>query len=173
MAAGANKEEAAPAASLPEKAAAPVAWVGGALSTLLILFLFGLTIYAIVMRYLVEKPVLWIDELTGYLLVALIMLGVTEAYRRRDHISIDILTGGLTGRRRLIKGVWSDLCVIGFAVVLGVSTWEAIEFARMFGSYSSGEIEIETWIPQVPMLVGAALLGAFALARLAGRFLKR
>lgn len=164
---------AAPAAPLSERIAAPAAWVGGALSTLLILFLFGLTIYGVFMRYVVGAPVLWIDELTGYLLVALIMLGVTEAYRRRDHIAIELATEGLKGRARLLKGVWSDLCVLGFAVVLGVATWEAIAFARMFGSYSSGEIEIETWIPQVPLLLGAALMGVFAVARFIGRFVRR
>jgi TRAP-type C4-dicarboxylate transport system permease small subunit len=144
--------------------------LGGVLATLLILLLLGLIAYAVAQRYLFNTPLLWSDELTGYLLVALIMFGTSEAYRRGDHISIDLVTGSAGPRLARIIGVWSDLAVLVFAVVLGWSAWEAISFARAFGSYSAGQIEIATWIPQIPLLIGAALLGLTALSRLLGRF---
>ncbi|SMX51088.1 TRAP transporter small permease [Actibacterium lipolyticum] len=155
-----------------ERLVSPVVRVFGAVSSLLILTTLFLTLYSIVMRYVFSRPPVWIDEFIGYLLVALIMCGVAEAYRQRDHIAIDLVTAKLGRRGRFAKGVWSDICVFAFALVLGVSSWEAIEFAHMFGSYSSGAIEIQTWIPQVPMLIAATLLGAFAIARLIGRFSK-
>ena len=51
------------------------------------------------------------------------------------------------------------------AAIIGWSAWESILFARAFGSYSVGYIEIETWIPQVPLVFGAILLGLAAIAR--------
>lgn len=161
---------AAKAAPLPERAATPFVWLGGILSTILILAAFALTIYSIFLRYVIGRPLVWIDELTGYLLVALVMLGVAEAYRRGNHIAIDLVVGNAKGSANMIRWIWSDLCVLAFSIVLGVSTWEAIAFARSFGSYSSGAIEIQTWIPQIPILVGAVLLGLFAVARLIGRW---
>lgn len=165
-----KKEGAALAAPVIVRTITPIVRLGGRLATLLILVAFALTIYSIFMRYVLTKPVVWIDELTGYILVALIMFGVTEAYRTHSHIAIDLLTGRLQGFAKRIKDAWSDICVIGFSLVLGISTWDAIEFARTFGSYSPGEIEIQTWVPQIPMLLAAILLGLFALARLIGRF---
>lgn len=112
------------------------------------------------------------DELIGYLLVALVSLGAAEAYRRKNHIAIDLLTDVLPSRLQSLRWIWSDLCVLGFSVVLAVSTWDAIEFARGFGSYSSGAIEIQTWIPQLPLLIGALLMAVFAIARLLGRLFR-
>lgn len=162
---------AAEAAPFGERWVGRLVWLCGALSTLLILVALVVTVYAIVMRYVFERPLLWVDELTGYGLVALIMLGMAEAYRRGDHIGIDLLTGRVQGRARRGLAAWADAAVLGFAVVLGWSTWDAISFARAFGSYSAGHIEIETWIPQVPLLIGAVLLGLLAAARLLGRVL--
>ena len=62
--------------------------------------------------------------------------------------------------------VWRTHFSNVFAGLLGWSAWKSIAFARAFGSYSVGYIEIETWIPQVPMLAGAFLLIVAAAARL-------
>lgn len=155
-----------------EKAITSVVWCAGAISTLLILVTFVLTIISVFMRYVVSQPVVWIDQLSGYLLVSIVMFGVAEAYRKHNHIAIDLFTARLTGKAKLIKGLWSDLCVLTFAVILGISTWESIEFARVFGSYTTGDIEIESWIPQSPLMVAAILLGVFASVRFVERIAK-
>lgn len=168
----ANTKEAASAASFFERwIAGPVVWLGGAVSAVLIVSMFAVTIYAIFMRYVVNKPLLWADEVTGWALVAIVMLGAAEAYRKGDHIAIDLLSSKATGVWQRAVGVISDLGVLGFALIVGISTWEAISFARMFGSYTSGSVVIETWIPQTPLLIGAVLLGLMAIVRLGERVL--
>lgn len=139
------------------------------ISALLILVVLAITIYAVVQRYLLRTPVLWAYETVGMLLVTLIMLGAAEAYRQGDHISIDLLTGGVTGWKRRLVEIWSDVAVLTLAVILFYSAWHAITFARRFGSYTSGHIEIQTWIPMVPLLFGAALLALIAASRLFAR----
>ncbi len=150
----------------------PVAWVSrlaGALSTLTALMILVLVMYAVVQRYILNTPLKWGDEMLGYLLVAFVMMGAAEAYRHGDHIAIDLLSQRVGRRPRLLLDVFSDLCVIGFALVLGHSTWQSISFAISFGSYSPGYLEVATWIPQVPMMIGAVLLGLVAAARLFSR----
>jgi TRAP-type C4-dicarboxylate transport system permease small subunit len=129
--------------------------------------LLGVTCYAIVQRYVLGTPLLWGDELIGYVLVAIVMLGAAEALRKGDHISMDLLTARAGRRLQRVLGVWSNLAVVAFSVVLGWSTWASIRFAIDFGSYAIGYIEIATWIPQLPMLLGSVLLGLAALARIA------
>lgn len=140
--------------------------IGGMLSTLLILLVFAIVAYAITQRYVLDTPLLWGDEFIGYTLVAIVMLGAAEALRRGDHISIDLLASRAGGALRTFLGALSNIAVIVFAVIIGWSAWESITFARAFGSYSVGYIEIETWIPQVPMLFGAALLILASLTRI-------
>ncbi|WP_375568905.1 TRAP transporter small permease [Seohaeicola saemankumensis] len=134
----------------------------GALSALTILWIFAQICIAVVFRYLLDQPLQWSDEMIGYLLVAAVMLGAAEALRRGDHIAIDLMITRLSpGAVRLQKG-FAHLCVMAFATVIGVSIWDAISFAHAFGSYSVGYIEIQTWIPQVPVLAGSVLLGLMA-----------
>ena len=167
---GSNGEGATTASSPIAKITTPIVWLGGAISTVLILVAFAVTVYAVINRYVLNSPLLWADELIGYFLVALVMFGAAEAYRRNDHIAIDLLSSKTSGTAALILAVISDLSVLAFAAVLGISTWEAVTFAYSFGSYSSGYIEIETWIPQSPLLAGAALFALAALEKLIGRF---
>ena len=97
------------------------------------------------------------------------MLGAAEAYRRGDHIAIDLISARATGLRRRIIDFVADLAVLAFAVIVAISTWEAISFARMFGSFTSGHIVIETWILQTPILIGCVLLSLMAVIRLVER----
>jgi len=165
MAQDENREEAPASSRAGNLLVTPLVWVAGAISAAMILIMVVVTIYAIVMRYIFNKPLLWADEVTGWSLVAIVMLGAAEAYRRGDHIAIDILSHRLSGRAAMAMELIGHLAVLGFAVVVGWSTWDAIEFARAFGSYTAGHIEIETWYLQVPILVGAVLLGLVATQR--------
>lgn len=163
--------EAAPAASfLSRHVVAPLAWIGGALSTLLILATFVLIVVAVVRRYVLADPLQFTDEVTGWALVALVMLGAAEAYRRGDHIAIDLVTARAPWRVRRGLAIVSDLAVLAFAVVVGWSAWHAIAFARSFGMYTTGHIEVETWILQTPLVAGAVLLGLAAVSKLIDRF---
>lgn len=141
-------------------------WAGGALSAALILLVFEIVVYAIIQRYILDTPLLWGDEFVGYALVAIVMLGAAEALRRGDHISIDLLASRVGGTARILLEILSATAVVAFAVIIGWSAWNSIQFARAFGSYSVGYIEIETWIPQVPMLFGAPLLILGSVTRL-------
>ena len=154
------------ATSLPIRIAYGFVRVGGALSALLILAAFCFTIVAVFWRYVLSSPLLWPNDVTGWTLVALIMLGVSEAYRRDDHIAIDLLTSQLGQRARKAQVFWSHASVLAFAVVLGSSAWHMVHFAHDWRAYTSGTIEIPLWITQAPLLVGAILLGLTALTKM-------
>lgn len=173
MAHPASTGEADPASFASRWLARPLIWSGGAASALMILAVFAITIYSIVMRYVLNDPLLWADEVTGWALVAIVMFGAAEAYRRGDHIAIDLLTSRATGFWRHAAAYVSDLGVLGFSIVVGVSAWDAISFARAFGSYTSGHVVLETWILKTPILIGVGLLGMLALIRLGERLAGR
>lgn len=140
--------------------------LAGALSTALILAAFAVTIYAVFQRYVMNVPLRWSDDVTGWMLVTLIMLGAAEAYRRNEHISIDLFSSHLNGGRARIQAIWADLAVLVFAAILGYSAWEAISFSLSFGAYTAGTVEVPLWVMQMPLVIGAALLGLVALCRL-------
>ncbi|MBB4301316.1 TRAP-type C4-dicarboxylate transport system permease small subunit [Rhodobium orientis] len=157
-------EGAQDAPSLPKGFLTWPAWLGGIVASALVLAVMVLVVYAILQRYFLDTPLKWGDELAGYLLVALVMLGAAETLRHGEHIAIDLVTDRVGPGLKRLLAVVANLAVIGFAVVLAVSTWDSISFAYDFGSYSPGYLEVATWIPQLPMLIGAGLLILVALA---------
>lgn len=153
-----HEEGAADAPFFPDRMVTGLVRLCGALSTLLILVIFVQIVVAVTRRYILDRPLQWNDEMIGYLLVATVMLGAAEALRRGDHIAIDLLASRLGPGPARVQAALAHLSVMAFAGIVGLSIWESIAFARSFGSYSVGYIEIETWIPQVPVVLGAALL---------------
>ena len=68
-------------------------WPGiivGMISSFLILVVFGLIIYAIFQRYVLNTPLKWGDEMVGYLLVSLVMAGAAEAMRARASVASEL-----------------------------------------------------------------------------------
>ncbi|MBT4018318.1 MAG: TRAP transporter small permease [Alphaproteobacteria bacterium] len=145
----------------------------GMISALLIILVLAVVSYAVIQRYVLQTPLLWGDEFIGYVLVSIIMFGTAEALRKNDHISIDLLTSRAKPHHQRFVRIWGDTAVFLFAAMLGWSTWTTIVFAYGFGEYSMGYIEIPTWIPQVPMLLGTVLLALVALTRIFGNLATR
>ncbi|MEC9311158.1 MAG: TRAP transporter small permease [Pseudomonadota bacterium] len=156
-------EGAARAPFFPDRIVTGLIRLCGALSSALILVIFVQIVVAVTYRYVLDRPLQWNDEMLGYLLVVLVMLGAAEALRRGDHIAIDLVASRFGPGLARIQQAVAHLSVLAFAAVAGLSIWDSIAFARDFGSYSVGYIEIQTWIPQVPVVVGMALLGLTAL----------
>jgi C4-dicarboxylate transporter, DctQ subunit len=132
-----------------------------AVSVLLSLALIG---YSVVMRYFVNDPVPWVDELVGYLLVVSVMLGAGEALRRGEHISVDIVTERLGVRGKRMAQLFSVASVALTAAILVWQGWSTVAFSRMAGVISNGYLAAPMWIPQLAVPVGAAILLLMAIA---------
>lgn len=166
-------EKAPRASSFPERAAAAISRLGGALSSLLILVILIITAVSVFNRYFLGRPLMGVDEATGFLVVAIVMFGAAEALRRGDHIRIDLLFDRVGPRARWWLELWSLASVIVFAGLLLVTSWHTVMFSRQFGAYSTGYLSLPMWIPQSTMVAGAVLLGLAALAAMLRLFAER
>lgn len=138
----------------------------GAFAALAILAVLVLTAINVAGRYLFTLPLRGAEEMTGFLVVAIVMLGAAEAYRRGDHIRIDLLTERLGPRGARWIDILSHLAVGVFALNLLRTGLHTVEFSHRFGAYSSGYLQIPMWIPQTSLVLGGALLLAMALLKL-------
>jgi C4-dicarboxylate transporter DctQ subunit len=127
-----------------------------ALSLIVTMFTIG---YSVVMRYVVNQPVPWADELAGYLLVAAVMLAAADALLHGEHIAVDIVTERLSarGKRWIVLG--GLVAVAASALLLAIEGWDMVAFSQMVGLKSNGYMAVPMWIPQVLVPVGAVLLG--------------
>ena len=70
----------------------------------------------VILRYVFNAPSKWVVEISSYLLVVIVMMGLAYTQKRRGHISVDIITS------RLPKTVrpWVDLVTLVTVFVLTV-----------------------------------------------------
>jgi C4-dicarboxylate transporter DctQ subunit len=167
------REKAAAVSSRLERVAGVLSWTAGAIAALLTVAVLAITAISVFNRYVLGRPLLAVDEATGFLVVAIVMGGAAEAYRRGDHIRIDLVLEQVGPLARWLLDIWADAAVLAFSILLLVTAWHTVVFSRQFGAYSSGYLELPMWIPQSTMLVGAALLGLVSVVRLLGHFTRR
>lgn len=138
------------------------AWgIGLAAATLIASML--LIVYAVVMRYFLNQPPPWVDEVVGYLLVAAVMLASADALLQGDHIGVDILTERLGARGRKIALLFGLLAVTVCGVLLINEGIDMAAFSRMVGLNSNGFLATPMWMPQLLVPIGGALLALAAI----------
>ncbi len=161
-----DTEGANPAPSVLDRSIFYISWLAAAIGAGVVLLMMLVVAYSVVNRYILGTPITWTDELSGYLVVALVMLGAADALRRGDHISVDLITSRLGRRGQRFAEIWGYLMVLAFAVVLLISSKETIEYSFNFGILSEGYLEVPMWIPQSFLVLGGALLLLVSLIKL-------
>lgn len=118
---------------------------------------------AVVLRYVFNAAPVWVDELVGFTLVAVVLLGAAASLRHGEHIAVDLIFSrlGPTGRRCMV--LWSALASFVVAVLLVVNGWSAIELARMLGLLTEGYLEWPVWVVMLLLPAGGVLLALAAV----------
>ena len=114
---------------------------------------------AVVVRYVFNWPVVWVPEIVGYLMVALVFLALGETMLAGRHIKIDLVVGRLPGRLRAVV----DLLTLTLSVgVAGFFTWHGVNTMLRSLQYGRrdafGALDLPLWIPQTAMPVGLSVL---------------
>lgn len=138
-----------------------------AAATLSVLLLIIVTIFAVFRRYVLGTPVVWTDEIAGYLVVAIAILGSAETLRTNGHIQIDLFTTSLKGPLRKVLQMTSMSLVVALMAALLASAWHTVIFSREFGLYSSGYLQTPMWMPQSLLVIGALSVVLIAVGNVA------
>lgn len=135
-----------------------LAGAGMAVAATSLLVSLGLIGWAVVMRYVFNAAPVWVDEVVGFLLVAIVMLAAARALRRGEHIGVDLMVERLSPQARRWSQAWAALAVALVAGVLIINGWGTARLAHMLGLLTEGNLEWPTWMPMTLMPVGGALL---------------
>ncbi len=121
--------------------------------------------FDVLMRYFLNRPQLFVDELTAFILVGVIFLGTAPTFHRDAHIRIDLVTSRLrkaTQRRLRIFTLSVGIAMLGVVTYETIlSTWVAYKFGRV-----SAVMVYPIWIGMVFIPVGLSLMVFFMIVRL-------
>ena len=116
----------------------------------IVLLIFG----NVFMRYVMNASLSWGEELTLWLFVWFVWLGVSYAFHTGDHVRITVLRDVLSERARLYADVVIALLVLVFLVVL---TIECIKLIRQ--PFVASQNSVVLGLP-IPILYASAPVGA-------------
>jgi C4-dicarboxylate transporter DctQ subunit len=111
------KEEKDKLDSLLDRLNSAMAWF----AALAIIFMMFAISYAVMMRYIWNKPVPWIVEISSYLMLYITFLGTAWLQRKGGHVEVDLFTGLLKPR---VRAALKTITSLGGAVVGFILAWK-------------------------------------------------
>ena len=101
----------------------------------------------------------WVPEIVGYLMVALVFLALGETMLAGRHIKIDLVVGRLPRRLREFVELLTltlSVGVAGFFAWHGVNTMlRSLDYGRRD---AFGALNLPLWIPQIALPIGLSVL---------------
>ena len=114
---------------------------------------------AVVVRYVFNWPVVWVPEIVGYLMVALVFLALGETMLAGRHIKIDLVVGRLPQRLRDVVELLTLTLSVGVA---GFFAWHGLNTMLRSLDYGRrdafGALNMPLWIPQIALPIGLSVL---------------
>ncbi|MFH0914013.1 MAG: TRAP transporter small permease [Chloroflexota bacterium] len=147
-----------------------LSYIFGFASSITITLIGLLLCIEVVLRYGFRRSTLIADEVSVYLFIAMLYLGLAEVQRRRRDIRIDIVTSHL--KRPTQQRLEKIVAVLNLPVFL-LFAWRA--WALVLDTYRVGEtaptiLRTSIWIVQIPIALGLTVLLLQGLVELARRF---
>lgn len=126
--------------------------------TAIMLTISGLVFAQVVTRYVLQLSTPWLEELTRFLMIWMIMLGCAYAVRTRQHIVVNMLESAMRAPRaqRIYQSVLA-LCGFAFSVVLAILAYVVVERTARFGQVS-GAMRVPMYTANGSFLVAALLM---------------
>ena len=135
------------------------------LAKLFTLAIVVITILAVFMRYVLNDPLQWIEEVLIALYLLSIMFGAVSAMKVRGHVSIDVLVVALPKPVQRYVGYLND--VIGI-VVLVTFGWLGLELSLAAGDKITPILGFKYTYIDLAVPVGAFWMAFYLLLHLVG-----
>jgi TRAP-type C4-dicarboxylate transport system permease small subunit len=95
-------------------------------------------LWQVATRFILRDPSSYTEELARYLLVWVGLLGASYAVGKRVHLAIDLLPGKLQGWRREALGLFIEISIFGFALlVLVIGGYRLVSLTLSLGQRSA------------------------------------
>jgi len=135
-----------------------LARVESAISMAMMAFLIVTNGVGIFTRYFLNRPLLWVHELTILVGTWLFYVGTALLYTRKEDISLDLVVNKMSERMRWITEQVIHWMILIFLIILTIASYQLIPFVSMSGSMLSFSLGIRDVYYYIPVGVGSILM---------------
>jgi len=132
-------------------------FICGAFSAIAIFLMALLIMVDILGRYLFKSPTNIANEMSGYLLVATIFLGLAHTQKEQRHIAVTFLIDKLSEKFRKRLNIVIEIVTIIFVVWLALQTADSALIDYVNGTVSLTFVRTPLWIPRLLIPVGLCI----------------
>lgn len=125
-------------------------WLG-VLALLVTLVVMSVQIF---LRYVMNDSLIWSEEISRYLLIAIAFLGCATGVRKHCHIRIDVIDLILPDLAKRALAVAIDAVTLFY---LAYVAWLSIEMLQIFGRQPSTAMGVSMGIPYSVITIGFAI----------------
>ncbi|EWH08420.1 tripartite ATP-independent periplasmic transporter DctQ [Catenovulum agarivorans DS-2] len=99
--------------------------------------------WQVISRYVLQAPSSVTEEAARFLLIWISLFGAAYAYQTGSHLGLDILVNKLSTKGQAVAGIFSHLCVVGFALNVMVFGGFSLVDLTMTPIQTSAALEIK------------------------------
>ena len=118
--------------------------------------LFGVLLWQVFTRYVLNDPSIWSEEAARFLYVGVVFFGAAAAVRDRSHLGMPFLLDYLPRRLALAVTQFTRVLTLGFCVAIAIYGYRA---AMSDWDLPSLAMEIPLGLPLAAVPIGMALAG--------------
>ncbi|HKM06863.1 MAG TPA: TRAP transporter small permease [Sphaerochaeta sp.] len=129
----------------------------------------ALTVLQVAMRYILNKPTSWSEEITLFTLVWFGYVAMAIGIRKDTHISLEFLYDHLRAKGKKVLDIGRYTLLLAFAVMMTYYSFPMIKIGMTNAMPATG---ISRAVLYAPALVGGLLMSLFSLVNLINVFTK-
>ncbi|HVO90128.1 MAG TPA: TRAP transporter small permease [Casimicrobiaceae bacterium] len=114
--------------------------------------------YDVVVRYIFNSTLLWVNDVTGYLLAALTFLGGAYVMSHDGHTRVDILITHAGAKVRRWLTLFDAALVLVVCIILAVTSGYAVWDSYVRKVSVVGIVEVPRYVVLAPIFIGTVLL---------------
>ena len=118
-------------------------------------------LWQVMSRYIMNSPSSYTDELAGYLLIWIGLLGAAYVAGKSEHLAIDLLLQRSSKKRKLKLEVIISVLVVLFAIVVMVIGGSWLVYTRFFLSVRSGALGLPLGVVYLVLPISGLLIAYF------------
>ncbi len=122
-----------------------------------LLFMTGLVTLDVLLRRVFNAPLIFADEVSGYLLVLVTLMGLGYALREEAHIQVRMGIDHISQRKRVVLHLMISVVAIFYAAILLVYTAELAWESFHLGAFSPTPSQLPLFPFQLIMPLGCLL----------------
>lgn len=117
-------------------------------------------------RYVMNAPSSFTDELAGFLLIWVGLLGATYVAGKREHLAIDLLLQRSSKRRKYILEIIISIVIVLFAVTVLIVGGIWLVYTRLYLSVKSAALGLPLGLVYLVLPVSGILIAYFSIDNL-------